>query len=355
MSKRRRKVPEEYEKFVFGAPRDEGFAWADIRPVLNASRVQDKVFHRASTVTIDDPDSFYRRKKTAIARITSVGDTTKDTLLAYVQAFPDFDSLHPFYKELCETLVDVGRVRSDLRRLQWCAEQVSSVCQKNIRQLQKAARADFVEMKRREVYGRVGSIIQEIATPLRRLEVARRDLRKIPSLDLSLPILVVAGSPNVGKSAFVARICSAKPKIASYPFTTQGIIVGHAMFDKRRVHVVDTPGIIDRPQAERNEIEQRALAAVRHLGDVVLFLFDPTGTSGATLQQQENLLKEVRTLFAKRLIVEVENKSDVKRLKTARIKMSALTGEGVDELVAHISKLLPKRHGGKPSWAAEEE
>lgn len=355
MSKRRRSVPEEYEQFVFGAHRDEGFAWADIRPILNADRVQDKVFHRASTVSIDDPDSFYRRKKTAIARITSVGDTTKDTLLAYVEAFPDFDTLHPFYAELCATLVEVTLVRRDLRRLQWCAEQVSSVCQKNIRQLQKAARADFVEMKRREVYGRVGSIIKEVAPQLRRLEVARRALRKIPTLDLSLPILVVAGVPNVGKSAFVARICSAKPKIAPYPFTTQGIIVGHASFGRRRVHVVDTPGILDRPQEERNEIEARALAAVRHLGDVILFLFDPTPEAGATLDQQEHLLEEVRSLFTKRLVVEAENKVDVKRLKTSRLKVSALTGEGVDALVEHLSKLLPTRHEGRPAWAEEEE
>src|SRR5690349_1983883 len=156
MAKRRAKVAPEYEEFVFGKARDEGFAWGDIRPVLSAEKLQDKVFHRASIITIEDPDSFYRRKKTAIARVSSVGDTAKDTLLAYVEAFPDFTALHPFYKELCETIVDVGRMRQDLRRLQRCAELISGVCQKNEKQLQKAARADFVEMKRREVYGRVG-------------------------------------------------------------------------------------------------------------------------------------------------------------------------------------------------------
>ncbi len=353
MSKRRGKVAPEFEEFVFGRARDEGFAWSDIRPVLPADRLQDKVFHRASVITIDDPDGFYRRKKTAIARITSVGDTTKDTLLAYVAAFPDFQALHPFYRELCETLVNVGRVRQDLRRLQRCAELVSKVCQKNLKQLKTAARKDFVEMKRKEVYGRVGSIMQDIEGPLRRLEGARRALRGIPSLDLGVTTLVVAGHPNVGKSAFVARICSAKPKVAPYPFTTQGIIVGHAKLGRRRVQVVDTPGIIDRPAAERNEIEARALAAVRHLGDLVVFLFDPTDGAYADMKTQEHLLEEVRGLFEKRLILEVENKVDATRVKSARMKMSALTGEGVDELVAHIVSVLPA-DTGRPVWAEEE-
>src|SRR5258706_7495574 len=145
MANRRTKVAPEYEEFVFGKTRDEGFSWGDIRPILSADKVQDKVFHRASLITIDDPNGFYRRKKTALARVDSVGDTAKDTLLAYVEAFPDFGELHPFYKELCETLIDVSRTRQDLKRLQRCAELISSVCQKNAKQLTKASRKDFVE------------------------------------------------------------------------------------------------------------------------------------------------------------------------------------------------------------------
>lgn len=354
MAKRRRPVPEEFEEFVFGGARDEGFAWADIKPVLSAQKIQDKVFHRASKVQIEDPDSFYRRKKTAIARITSVGDITKDTLLSTVESFPDFDAMHPFYGELTATLVDVRRVRGDLRRLQRCAELVTSVCKKNIRQMQKAGKVDFLEMKRKEVYGRVGSILKETGPALSRLENARHALVQVPSLDLSIPTVVVAGMPNVGKSAFVARIASAKPRIAPYPFTTQGIIVGHAELGGRRVQVVDTPGILDRPAEERNEIEQRALAAVRHLGDVVVFIFDPTPGAHAPMEEQEHLLEEVRRLFAKRLILEVENKVDMVRTKTPRLKISAATGEGVDALMLHIAKILPKNRG-RPAWASEAE
>ena len=353
MSKRRHKVAPEYEQFVFGRERDEGFAWADIRPIMRGQKVQDKVFHRASLISIEDRESFYRRKKTAMARVESVADTTKDTLLAYVSAFPDFQKLHPFYRELCATLMDIPRIRKDMRKIQRAAELISEICRKNLRQMQKGSRADFVENKRTEVYGRVGSVLNEIDPSLRRLESARVALKQVPSLDVGLPTVVIAGFPNVGKSAFAARICSAKPKIAPYPFTTQGIILGQAFMKGREVQVVDTPGLLDRPAEDRNEIEQRALAAISNLGDIVVFLFDPTQYAVADMEKQEHLLAEVRTLFQSRMIIEVENKVDEKRIESPRIKISALTGEGVEALVEQISGMLITSTG-RPVWAEEE-
>src|SRR6185295_19366764 len=91
---------------------------------------------------------------------------------------------------------------------------------------------------------------------------------------------------------------------------------------------------------DRNEIEQRALAAISNLGDIVVFLFDPTQYAVADMAKQEHLLAEVRSLFQSRLIIEVENKVDEVRTKSPRIKISALTGECVDALVEQISGML---------------
>ena len=43
--------------------------------------------------------------------------------------------------------------------------------------------------------------------------------------------------------------------------------------------MVDTPGLLDRPMVERNNIEMQAIAALENIGDVLLFLIDPNARS----------------------------------------------------------------------------
>ncbi len=41
---------------------------------------------------------------------------------------------------------------------------------------------------------------------------------------------------------------------------------------------MDTPGLLDRPADERNEMEKLTFASLAHLPTAVLFVIDPTGT-----------------------------------------------------------------------------
>ena len=56
----------------------------------------------------------------------------------------------------------------------------------------------------------------------------------------------LVGYPNAGKSTLLGDISEAKPKVASYPFTTLQPIIGVVEFDSfRRCIVADIPGIIE--------------------------------------------------------------------------------------------------------------
>ena len=322
--------------------RGRGGDW-DIPTVLSAQEVLDKAFHRASKVTMEDRIALHRARKTATARVDSISSTVDAVLDRTVKGFTSLGELHPFHSEALATQVDIGEVAHSLHTLDWCRGQVKDVCRKAVRQLNRTRSRDFVEIKRKEVYGRVSSLLERVSGELDLLALAREVLRSLPIIDPAVPTAVVAGSPNVGKSALVARLSTAEPDVASYPFTTKEVTVGHFYYKRHAYQVVDTPGILDRPLVERNPIELRALAAIEHLPSALVFLVDPSEECGTPLAEQEVLLEAVRGRYPEKHVLVVETKSDlVRRDVEGRLSVSALTGDGVEVLRDALVDILPK-------------
>ena len=97
--------------------------------------------------------------------------------------------------------------------------------------------------------------------------------------------------------------------------------------------MVDTPGLLDRPMAERNQIEMQAIAALENVGDIVLFLIDPSESSEMSLEDQQHLLSEVQNLLAERPLLVVYSKSDLhQEMKSDVLRISSITGDGIHEL-----------------------
>ena len=173
------------------------------------------------------------------------------------------------------------------------------------------------------------------------LNEARNLLRKMPTIDPAVPTILIAGYPNVGKSSFIVRVTGARPEIAMYPFTTRGIFVGHFMRGDQKYQVVDTPGLLDRPMEERNEIERQTVAALSHLQGVVLFILDPSEHCGYLIDSQLSLAEDLKNWLTLPVLV-VANKADILRFGEDKdmLNMSTETGEGVNEVLDKLVCLL---------------
>ncbi|RLG28640.1 GTP-binding protein, partial [Methanosarcinales archaeon] len=234
-----------------------------LRTVPTADELIDLAFRRALR-------SATAKKRTIEVQRTMVRASTEilsDRLLKTVHDFPNFDELSPFYSELTDILVGIDELRMSLSSLQWAGNQIQLIARETLRKMRSG---DPVRL-RKACYARISSIVHEVDGNLSFLNDARNILRKLPDIS-DVPTIVVAGYPNVGKSSFVRYVTDARPEIASYPFTTKGIYIGHFSRGGKQYQIIDTPGLLDRPLHDRNNIELQAITALRNVGTAALFL-----------------------------------------------------------------------------------
>jgi len=161
----------------------------------------------------------------------------------------------------------------------------------------------------RSFYGRVSSVMKKIGPDLLELEKNRKELERLPDLRMDCFTVLLAGFPNVGKTTVLSRLTGSTPKIAAYPFTTKGLRLGFFNEKYFDFQVIDTPGLLDR--SKRNPIEEKAVAALRRLDCLVVFVADPSLASGFSLEQQASLFSNLKKGFSDRKFLVVLNKADL--------------------------------------------
>ncbi len=310
-----------------------------IPTVPTSDELLDKSFRRAARAKhgkrILDRAS---KLKAEESMLLTAANILSDNLINIVRKFPSFDGMPPFYLELADILVGMEEMKMNLASVQWAGNKITEMARKYVGMMRDAEDAKIV---RKQAFGRISSIVNSIDGNLRFLNDARNKLRKLPDIGEG-PALVVAGYPNVGKSSFVALVSSARPEIAPYPFTTKGLAVGHFTRNRILYQVIDTPGLLDRPLEERNEIELQAISALKHVGKVILYIIDPSETCGYTLEKQTHLLDEIKKEFGVPMLV-VANKTDISSpFDGADMSMSTLTGEGVDKVLERLLEMIGK-------------
>ncbi|GGM70192.1 nucleolar GTP-binding protein [Halarchaeum rubridurum] len=304
----------------------------DLPTTPTSEELLDKAFSRAARAG---------RAKSGVeaqeSMLQTASNVLSDNLGNVVTAWPDFDEVDPFYRELADAVVGVDEARTHLSEVTWASRKTKSLGREYIGRLPRED-ADAAKKLRKQAFARMGSVLREIEDDLQFLNEARDDLKTFPDIRPDEPAIVVAGYPNVGKSSFVNAVTSARNETARYPFTTKGVRVGHIARDHIRYQLVDTPGLLDRPADERNDIEEQAVSALTHLADAVLFVVDASATCGYPLDDQLALQSDVRATFVEGTesdigFLTVCNKSDLSTDVEADAYMSVETGEGVDDVL----------------------
>jgi nucleolar GTP-binding protein len=294
--------------------------------VPTADEILDRSFRRAAKKMQEKTN----KERANVDFVRAVGAAIHDRLVYIIRGFPEFDKIPPFYREMADILYSIDRIKQSLGAVGWAAKHTKMVGNQLVLQSRKA---DDTLVVRKRAVARLASMVHQIDKDLHFLNEVRNVLRQLPHVEDTFTV-VIAGYPNVGKSSFIRRVSSAEPEVASYPFTTKGIIVGHRIMGREKIQFVDTPGILDRPAEERNQIERQALSAIMNVASVVLFILDPSEHCGYPMEVQLRLLEEVKGMVKSPVIV-VANKSDLV-VGVGYQTMSTADGTGVEEVLAEI-------------------
>ncbi|MFB6168192.1 MAG: NOG1 family protein [Haloferacaceae archaeon] len=240
-----------------------------------------------------------------------------------VRSWPDFGTVDQFDYEIADAVlrrttdsrrtdegeqVGLDALRASLSEISWAARQTRQIRDETMSKLRRSDTAT-ARKHRKQAFARVADVVEEVEADFRRVGAARDALRDLPEIRPDEPTVAVAGYPNVGKSSFVNAVTRASNETAAYPFTTRAVQVGHVERDHVRYQIVDTPGVLDRPAAERNEIERQAESAITHLADAVIFVVDASASCGYPLDAQLRLRDELVERFDAPVLT-VRNKTD---------------------------------------------
>jgi nucleolar GTP-binding protein len=328
--------------------------------VPSAKELLDIGFSRAmksSAQVSKNAPILMKAKKKETLRIKEAIKQLIDRILTIIKNVPIIKDLPDFYRELATVLVNIDKLKLTLGKLNGILPILSKIEREYTKRINKIEVPKDGDRLRREAFGRISSIINKQNKNLIYLNTIRGSLRDIPSIDETMPCVVVAGYPNVGKSSIVKLISTNKKiEVQEYPFTTKRLNLGHLKIERRfdtvMLQIMDTPGILDRPMKSRNKIELQAILALRLISDLILYLFDPTPACGYSVDSQIELYKEIKSNFTQEGKIEtiiIFNKIDLASLKEINylknnlnlkddeyFLINALTGENIDNIISFL-------------------
>jgi GTP-binding protein len=160
----------------------------------------------------------------------------------------------------------------------------------------------------------------------------------------------LVGLPNAGKSSLISRISNARPKVASYPFTTLQPVLGTVEApDGRQLVIADVPGLIEGASSglglgheflahlERARMLLHVIDASHPIDEQWRTIDGELAAYGAGIDELPQIVVLNKIDIAPDPVFPVEDARVI-----AVFAVSCATGEGLDEFRRRLFSLVPE-------------
>ena len=209
-------------------------------------------------------------------------------------------SLNDFERELLGTSIDFAKFEKDSKRIRSSLKIIDRLEREFEVKIKYADNKTESHKYQSAFYGRMSSIVKRIRFD--EIEKLEKEAKKLPRIR-KMKTVIISGYPNVGKSILLKNLTGHKVEVASYPFTTKGLLIGFLKNGYDEIQMIDTPGILDRSIDKRNPIERRAALALKYLSKNILFVVDPSESCGYSIESQYNLMKTIEKEFKPKMLI----------------------------------------------------
>ncbi len=273
--------------------------------------------------------------KADITRIETSRNVVFGYLTGLLTEYKELKEMDLFRLELLKTTVDWEKVKRELRQIVESLKIIDRLTRQYVVKIKYMEDKRKTNLMRKEYYGRFSSVVKKLKYDELLQFIKMR--KKLPHIK-NMKTIILAGYPNVGKSMILKQISGNDIETQPYPFTTKRILIGHAKMGYEDIQIIDTPGILDRDTSEMNQIEKRAMIALKYLSQDVIFVIDPSENCGFPLEKQLKLMKTIKKNFDPNMIV-VATHMDVDHKKVkADISINALSEEDIKRLKSFVLK-----------------
>ncbi|MFC1754656.1 NOG1 family protein [Thermoproteota archaeon] len=280
-----------------------------------------------------------KSKKVELEKLKTINRAITRQLNMILRSFPSIDSLPEFYNELIRCTLEYDKLKKALGGAKWGLDKINHFTTAYATKIKRCQDLQKINAYRREYYGRISSIMNQVNKNLLYLETARKIMKDYPSVKTETFTVCIAGFPNVGKTTLLQKVTGAKAEINEYAFTTKRLNMGYYKNDYVKIQFIDTPGTLNRFN-KMNDIEKQAYLAIRYCADVVVYVFDLT--EPYPLSDQKKLLKSLEK-FDKDTIIYL-SKTDILEKETvdAFLKKNKNVFTDKDKIMDVIQKKAQK-------------